>query len=305
MQTFHSHGKLLITGEYVVLDGATALALPTKYGQTLKVELADKPGISWTSIDHEGKTWFEKTFSKAELTSSEAIDQEVGKIEKRLLSVLRIAIIANPDMLSKEEGYKVTTETDFPLDWGLGTSSTLIANVAKWFNIDAYKLLEKTFGGSGYDVAVAMQDHPITYELSGEHRSVLATSFNPTFKDKIFFVYLNQKQNSRESIAHYKKQDKQTLLKAVEKISSITHQVITCTDISEFNLLLEIHENVISQLINLPKIKTQLFQDYQGTVKSLGGWGGDFVMATGGEKEKEYFRSKGYDTIIPYSEMIL
>ena len=32
-QTFYSNGKLLITGEYVVLDGAKALALPTKFGQ--------------------------------------------------------------------------------------------------------------------------------------------------------------------------------------------------------------------------------------------------------------------------------
>ena len=35
--TYYSNGKLLITGEYVVLDGATALAIPTKYGQSLCV----------------------------------------------------------------------------------------------------------------------------------------------------------------------------------------------------------------------------------------------------------------------------
>ena len=37
-QTFYSNGKLLITGEYVVLDGAKALALPTKFGQSLLVK---------------------------------------------------------------------------------------------------------------------------------------------------------------------------------------------------------------------------------------------------------------------------
>ena len=30
MEKFYSHGKLLITGEYAVLDGAKAIALPTK-----------------------------------------------------------------------------------------------------------------------------------------------------------------------------------------------------------------------------------------------------------------------------------
>jgi mevalonate kinase len=37
-ETFYSNGKLLITGEYLVLDGATAFALPTKIGQNLIVE---------------------------------------------------------------------------------------------------------------------------------------------------------------------------------------------------------------------------------------------------------------------------
>ena len=35
------------------------------------------------------------------------------------------------------------------------TSSTLIANLAKWSNVDPYILLSETFGGSGYDIACA------------------------------------------------------------------------------------------------------------------------------------------------------
>lgn len=306
MQKFHSYGKLLITGEYVVLDGATALALPTKYGQTLQVKPIEEPVISWESIDEKGETWFKKDFSKEKiLNGTQEASKESNKVESRLLKILKEAIKVNPNGLSQHKGYKVTTTTDFPLNWGLGTSSTLIANIAKWFQIDAYDLLENTFGGSGYDVAVAMEGHPITYELSGDHRSILSTSFKPAFRDKIFFVYLNKKQNSRDSISHYQNQDKETLATAVEKISAITHKVITCTSLSEFELLLEIHENIISQLVNLPKVKTMLFPDFKGAVKSLGGWGGDFVLATGGEKEQEYFRSKGYETIIPYSKMIL
>ena len=37
-KTFYSNGKLLITGEYLVLDGARSLAIPTKFGQFLIVE---------------------------------------------------------------------------------------------------------------------------------------------------------------------------------------------------------------------------------------------------------------------------
>ncbi len=51
MQNFYSRGKLLLTGEYVVLDGALALALPTKFGQSLKVQPIDSQNIFWKSID--------------------------------------------------------------------------------------------------------------------------------------------------------------------------------------------------------------------------------------------------------------
>jgi len=38
LETYRSNGKLLLTGEYVVLDGALSLALPTTLGQRLTVE---------------------------------------------------------------------------------------------------------------------------------------------------------------------------------------------------------------------------------------------------------------------------
>ncbi|SDK91616.1 Mevalonate kinase [Salinimicrobium catena] len=305
MQKFYSHGKLLITGEYVVLDGATALALPTRFGQSIEVKKAENGFIQWTSYDHEENIWFEAEIALDEITRHTVEQKEEDKFRKRLVFILREAHQANPKLLQKDKGFQVTTFTEFPLDWGLGTSSTLIANIANWFSIDPFELQEKTFGGSGYDIAVAIEDSAVTYELTKSGRSILTTSFHPDFSDSIFFVHLNRKQNSRESIQHYKKQEKEALATACEKISRLTHQVITCSSLSEFNLLLEIHEQIISQLINLPKVKTSFFPDYSGGIKSLGGWGGDFILATGGEAEQDYFRKKGYETIIPYSEMIL
>lgn len=305
MKKFYSHGKLLITGEYVVLDGATALALPTKFGQSMEVKKAEHGFIQWTGFDREEQIWFEAEIASEEITRETVEEKEENQPRKRLVSILREAHRANPGLLQKGKGFQVTTQTEFPLDWGLGTSSTLIANIAQWFSIDAFELQEKTFGGSGYDIAVAMEDSAVTYELTENGRSILSTSFHPDFSDSIFFVHLNRKQNSRESIEHYKKQEKEALSTACEKISRLTHQVITCSSLSEFNLLLDIHEQIISQLINLPKVKTALFPDFSGGIKSLGGWGGDFILATGGEAEQDYFRKRGYETVIPYSEMIL
>ena len=63
MQTFYSHGKLLISAEYAVLDGALALALPTKFGQSFSVESNSENTILWKSISNEGDVWFEAEFT--------------------------------------------------------------------------------------------------------------------------------------------------------------------------------------------------------------------------------------------------
>jgi hypothetical protein len=40
-------------------------------------------------------------------------------------------------------------------------------------------------------------------------------------------------------------------------------------------------------------------------IKSLGAWGGDFVMCISKENPTEYFREKGFEVVVPYSDMIL
>ncbi len=153
MKSYYSHGKLLLTGEYVVLDGALALALPTKFGQYLNVNPVDEPKIIWKSLDEKGKVWFEDSLTIDEITS--ASSKPRNDVSNRLLQILQIAKQLNPDFLNDKKGFEVTTKLEFPNFWGLGTSSTLINNIAKWANVDAYRLLKLTFGGSGYDIACA------------------------------------------------------------------------------------------------------------------------------------------------------
>ena len=301
MQKFHSHGKLLITGEYVVLDGATALALPTKFGQSMEVAEIKERVIEWKSLDRDNNIWFEDSFKISDLNKEVPPKSEVSKM--LFLALLSVAQ-RNQQLFRGGKGYQITTKTDFPREWGLGTSSTLIANLAKWADVDAFELLEATFGGSGYDVAVALQGSAITYRKKASENVIFKTSFEPPFKDSLFFVFLNRKQNSRESIAHYRQQERATLDIAVEKISNLTQSMLTCTDLTEFELLMEVHENIISKLTGLKKVKTELFPDYPGAVKSLGGWGGDFVLATGSVEDMDYFRRKGYATILSFEEMI-
>ena len=64
---FYSNGKLLITGEYVILNGALSLALPTIYGQYLKVKNNSANKIKWISYDNNEKIWFNCEFDKDNL----------------------------------------------------------------------------------------------------------------------------------------------------------------------------------------------------------------------------------------------
>lgn len=309
MQNFKSNGKILLTGEYAVLNGAKSLALPTRMGQSLEVSKTEENKISWTSYDENGGVWFQSEFKIENgaftplISEENRVNPELKETAKRLQQILVTAYSKNPEAFL-EQGYTIKTKLDFNRKWGLGTSSTLIHNLAQWLEIDPYILLKESFGGSGYDIAAAGNDFPITYQLTKNGPASFTADFNPTFKDELFFVYLNRKQNSREAIAHYRNQPKKDLQSLTEKISGITEQIIKCESLEEFKLLLQAHESLISKAINLPRIQTELFPDYPGMIKSLGGWGGDFVLATGSEEEKEYFRKKGYQTIFDYQDLI-
>lgn len=298
-KTFHSNGKLLLTGEYLVLDGASALAIPTKYGQSLRIQSSNKEGMHWKSFDEKGFVWFEESFDLNDFNTANT----ENKYSKTLTKILREAQKLNPDFLSSTKGMEVHTKLDFPRKWGLGTSSTLINNIAQWSKVDAYTLLRKSFGGSGYDVAAAQHNLPILYQLKNDNPQFKEVMLNWDFKEFLHFVYLNKKQDSKQGIVHYRKT--KVSKSTIEQISNISNQLTQCQSLSDFETLLNLHEQIISKAVNLPTLQTQLFHDYPHTIKSLGAWGGDFILATGTPLEMEYFKNKGFKTIIPFTEMIL
>lgn len=300
--TFYSNGKLLITGEYLVLDGAKALALPTKFGQNLTVEKNNSQEIKWTSYDADGSIWFDETIPFAAILSTTPFETE--SIKNTLITILRTAYQLNPKALLISEGYIVTTQLSFPRKWGLGTSSTLINNIAQWFQIDAFTLLKNSFGGSGYDIACAQNNTPIVYHLEQEKAIIETVQFNPSFSKNLYFVYLNQKQSSKSAIASYKEK-KNNLETQKEIISQITQTVLNAENATAFAQTLENHEKILSTILETKTVKETLFPDFNGTIKSLGAWGGDFVLVISEENPKSYFLDKGYETIIEYRDMIL
>ncbi|MDN3724846.1 GYDIA family GHMP kinase [Aequorivita sp. SDUM287046] len=298
MRKFHSNGKLLLTGEYVVLDGASALAFPTKYGQSLEVENSEKERIHWQSFDEKGEVWFEEFFDLKNFENQTG----QAEISNTLSKILREARNLNPDFLIKSDGINIKTKLDFPRIWGLGTSSTLINNIAQWAAVNPFDLLKNSFGGSGYDIAAAQSDAPILYELKNKRPEFRKVHLPWDFTDSLFFVHLNKKQDSKEGIERYRNASVRP--KDIENISDISKKLLQCRTLKDFENLMESHEKVISEIIKMESVKQRLFPNFNGIVKSLGAWGGDFVLATGAESEMDYFRNKGFGTIISFSEMV-
>lgn len=304
MEHYYAHGKLLLTGEYVVLDGAKALALPTQYGQRLSVKEKDcNTRNTWTAFLPNGKIWF-KEYLYSETTQQK--DTFLNKIFASLYTYIT-------DKEKKERlfdgGYSFETNLEFEPEWGLGTSSTLVSLLSQWSGVNAYQLLADSFGGSGYDIACATAKQPIYFQKTENGNRIIATGLNSIISENLYFIYLGKKQNSREGITMYKSLDFGSRCLAADTISSITDTISACENLEQFNFVLMQHEATLAKLLSITPIQATLFGDYKyGVIKSLGAWGGDFFMATSiasVEKTITYFREKGFSKILKYTELIL
>jgi hypothetical protein len=64
------------------------------------------------------------------------------------------------------------------------------------------------------------------------------------------------------------------------------------------------HEKVLSIQLKKKMVKEIFFDDYEGEIKSLGAWGGDFIMAAGPKNSKKYFNEKGFKTVFSFNDML-
>lgn len=297
---FIAHGKFLITGEYAVLNNVPALAIPLKLNQHLEITPRDDQEITWKSFNSDGELWYQVMTNVNDLYS-DCINCN-NPITFKLSEILNTALHLTSN--TSLRGFDAVMTLDFDRHSGMGTSSTLISCIAQWLKCDPYQLQFKCFGGSGYDVACAVANNPIIYKYNDGEPSVQNVHFTPAIKDQIFFVYLNRKQDSRDSIAQF---NKELLSEDVRnELSNMPHRFIeTANDLDAYNKTIHRHEDIISKLVGIETIKKQLFRDYTGAIKSLGGWGGDFVMATGDQKERLYFKNKGYDIIYEWDDVVL
>ena len=300
--TFHSNGKLLLTGEYIVLRGAEALALPLKRGQSLQVLNKGEPGrIRWFSY-YKNSSIFEGLFSIEQKQFISSNDKQISNFLEKILST----IVRYLPRELKQKGLTINTYLEFPLHWGLGSSSTLIYNLAQWLQINPFTLNKTISEGSGYDIACAESKHPIVYQKNGNDPKYSAVQFDPPYKKHLFFIYTGKKQDSREEIRKYL--DTQNKSNEFQKeIHSINQEILKSQNLTSFEKAIQRHEQMISGILGTPPVQQSIFPDFPGTIKSLGAWGGDFILATWKNslnELREYFLRYNLDIIFAWDDLI-
>jgi hypothetical protein len=304
--TYKSNGKLLLTGEYLVLQGALALALPLKVGQSMTVKQlpSNEKLIHWTAFLPNGK-WFSASYDRKKLSMINTDDIEKGKM---LEKILKAVSHLKPDAFDADYDLQFSTRLEFDSEWGLGSSSSLIANVSEWAEVNPYDLLNLTFGGSGYDIACAKAQKPIFFCLEQGKPVVEAIDFNPNYSNALYFVYQGKKQSSSAEVGNFKERMLQIdFQNDIDAVSEIGRSLAVCPSFDDFCYFLRIHEDIIAYCIDRKPLKNK-FADFQGTIKSLGAWGGDFFLAATDlpvNQVKTYFEQKGLHIIFRYNDLVL
>ncbi len=305
-QKFYGHGKLLLTGEYFVLDGALALAVPTRAGQrfTLAPLWGDHPyDLRW-SMDRPNSPKRPDIFLSLEDWSSTILNPE--PVKARLQQLFYAAEQLRPGCTDILRDRHISTVLEFDPAWGLGSSSTLVYFLGELLRVNCYDLLQLSFGGSGYDLACAAAAGPLLYRKSVPFPKVTPLNWSPEWLRQTYFVYLNKKQNSREGIAAYRATAGDPEL--IKRTSGLTRELLAAPHLRAAARTLRAHEDLVAGALRLTPVQERLFSDFGGVVKSLGAWGGDFVWALSAlpaEKVTAYFNGRGFGTVIPYEAMTL
>lgn len=300
--TIRANGKILLSGEYLVMKGATALAVPLLAGQQLRLsEQEASPNLSWRAYDPDG-LWFEAMLDPDTLNVLQTNQQEVAE---RLTGLLQAARSLNNGFGSCLSGMSVETQLDFKRNWGFGSSSTLISLVARWAGVNAWDLHRMVSSGSGYDIACATAVSPLLYRLDGDTPQTTLVGFYPDFADQLYLVYLGKKQQSDIEVTKFSLTANTDFGREITLITEISHALAQTSSLMIFMELIDEHETIMESVLKRKSVRKLLFSDFHGSVKSLGAWGGDFILAAseyGSDYVRQYFSSKNMPVVLPYNK---
>jgi len=300
LTTYRANGKLLLTGEYLVLHGAKAIALPLKVGQQMVVSEGENPQTILWQANFQDKIWFKCILNHVDFRVLETSDLEKSDVLRQLFKTIKTL---DPQFAPKA-GTKFETTLEANPEWGFGSSSTLVSLLSQGAGVDPFTLNELVFNGSGFDIACATADGPIFYT---KNKPVQPVAIDYPFSDQLFLVYSGQKKKTAAEVSAFLKERKVSE-HLIEEVSALSNEFAVCREQKKFNHLIVQHEQLVGDLIGQTPVKELFFEDFDGAIKSLGAWGGDFFLVSTPltfSEVKAYFENKGLTTLFRWDDLIL
>jgi mevalonate kinase len=293
MAEIFSKGKLILMGEYAVLDGADALCLPLKTGQKLNWEPAGDNMIHW-NWSYDDKTIAAFTIHASSLSVVSTTKGDASWAVK----LLRLIRMQKQDFLT--QGAILEFTNLFPPEWGLGSSSATISSLCRVADVNPFLVNHRLTGGSGADIAAAVAGRWFYYRNVPEPEATeISTPF--AHRDRVYFIYSGKKLATSDHLSGMAKKIKEPDL---SQVSQLTRHFAT-GDLEESMIAVTRHEKLLADVLEMKSIAGS-FPDFGGRIKSLGAWGGDFFMAISTENEdyvRDYFKKKNYNTLFSWEEM--
>lgn len=281
MNSWWSAGKLLLSGEYWVLHGAEALAIPTQKGQSLTYTESVDP-LRWTAFDVHNQAWLD-------------VDAHHDRYLSGLLNAARSLGGHVPSC------GRVETHLEFERTWGWGSSSTVTDLIAQWTGVDALALHFATSQGSGFDVASARANGALLYQKTGPAKATwhrVESAHWPS--THLALVYLGAKQDSQREIAKTRREPSSSEL---DRVSALSRELSRASDVGDWIRVVTELEIRTAEWLGIARVQDR-FEGSPAVLKSLGAWGGDFALAIAPKPEDlAYFSKRGFLTL-PWSDCV-
>jgi len=305
MQTFFAPGKILLAGEYTVLLGLEAHAVPVKSGQWLEFFAYNTPDnqaptVHFKAFDDRGEIWLENVY---DLDSDAWRNPPVPELN----AFDTILKFVNDEFWEPQTSYRLETRLEFGRETGLGSSSTFIALMSQCFRLNPQKLQEHIFGGSGYDVAVACLGKSLSFWRNDKGAHYRPWKLPSELTQNWHVVFMGKKVNSRKSSTAILEKLEEILTEPFykqqfERVLSIVRDAETTASLEA---ALEMYQMLLAQLLEMetPYKQLGLKPVKQGLCKWLGAWGGDMLLVndTFIHSESDFFESYN---CVPWNEIV-
>ena len=301
----------MLCGEYAVTIGIEALALPVSLGQWMYVWEFDSPGggdrLIWEAKEKDGSTWLNESFALPLETMEAETEKSSERDRSREVLHSMLSMVAE-GFWKTGKSYRIETQLEFDRSSGLGSSSTMVANFARFAGLDAQKVQQKVLGGSGYDVALAELGKGLVFWKNAEVANWDAWKLSADLTSKWKIVFLGKKQNSRNALADVKGK-----LMEIEKDDFLMHQLQqVCAAVKMANQVpmleagLEMWQAILAMSLGLETPYQHFkFQPTKGGLcKWLGAWGGDMLLINDVFEESEREALKKYK-IVDWNQLVL